>query len=195
MTIGTTQHKELNKEEKIELSRILKNTKRMEDDFVNQNLDLNKNKMTFCVDKEGNETTFISSKTQLQVLNKIFATTTRSVTENDKYDVTRDSQISRAKRIYSRKKENIKLLTTLFNNGGHMVRYFKYVTCSGNVSSKDVTPQRIRSFIDRLRNAYNDAEVIEKDGKRYLLTPIEFRETMVKLDIYKDIDHLCEDFQ
>lgn len=195
MTIETNQREDLTKEQKIELSRILRNTKRMEDDLIKNNLDLNKEEMTFCVDKDGNKTSFISSKTQIQVLNKVFANTTRSVTESDRYDPDRDSAISRAKRIYSRKKENIRILTTLLNNGGHMVRYFKYVTCSGDISSPQVTPQRVRSFIDRLRNAYNEAEVIEKDGKTYLLTPIEFRETMVKLNIYPSIDHMFEIYQ
>lgn len=194
-TMTTATQSNLSTEEKIELSRILRNTKKMENNLTKHNLDLNKNKMDHCIDKDGNATTFISSKTQFQVLNKVLAATTKSVTESDKYDPEQDSSITRAKRIYSRKKENIRILTTMFNNGGHMVRYFKYVTRSGDISAEVVTPKRIRDFIERLRVAYKDAEVIEKDGKRFLKPSLEFRETMLKLNIYDSVEHMCEDFQ
>lgn len=178
----------------IELKRIIRNTKKMEEDFIKNNLDLNKNKFTESTDIDGNKTIFISSKTQEQVINKILAATTKSVMESVVYDNT-DNSISRAKRIYSRKKENLKIISTIFKNGGHMVKYFKYVTQSGNVSAPTVTEKRIRCFIDRLRNAYRAAEVFHEDGKRMIIIPLEFRETMVKLNIYNSLDYIIEDFQ
>lgn len=194
MTNTTANATDSTKQESVERSRIIRNTKRMEEDFIKKNLDLNKNEMTHCKDKDNNKTTFISSKTQEQVIHKLMASTTKSVMESDKYD-ERDNSVSRAKRIYSRKKENLKIITTVFNNGGHMVKYFKYVTKSGNVANPEIDDRRIRSFINRLRDAYNHAEIIKVENKRMMRLPIEFRETMVKLSIFKDNEQLVEDFQ
>ncbi len=185
---------EKTKDESVERSRIIRNTKRMEEDFIRKNMDLNKNEMTHCKDKDNKKTTFISSKTQEQVIHKIMASTTKSVIESDRYDET-DNSISRAKRIYSRKKENIKIITTIFNNGGHMVKYFKYVTKSGNVANPEIDDRRVRSFIKRLRDAYHQADIIQVDGKRMMKPPIEFLETMVKLNIFENTELVIEDFQ
>lgn len=194
MTNATANITESSKQESVERSRIIRNTKRMEEDLIRKNLDLNKNEMTHCKDKDNKPTSFISSKTQEQVIHKVMAATTKSVMESDKYDDT-DNSVARAKRIYSRKKENLKILTTIFNNGGHMVKYFKYVTRSGNVANPDIDERRIRSFINRLRDAYHNAEIVELEGKRMLKLPIEFRETMLKLSIFTDTEQLIEDFQ
>ena len=182
------------KKENFELGRIIRNTKKMEEYFIKNNLDLNKNKIQGCTNVDGEDTNYIFSKRQELVINKILAVTTKSVVENDKYDHT-DSSIARAKRIYSRKKENIKIISTLIPNGGLMVKYFKYVTKCGEIPSPKVTDKHIRNFIDKLRNAYHNAEVVYVDNKRMLLTPIEFRTAMEKLNIYDDIDHMVEDFQ
>ncbi len=182
------------KSENFELTRIIRNTKKMEDNFIKNNLDLNNKRIEGCTDIDGNETKFIFSKRQELVINKVLAITTKSVIESDKYDES-DNSIARAKRIYSRKKENIKIISTLLSNGGHMVKYFKYVTKCGEIPSPTVTDKHIRNFIDKLRTAYRNAEIIEVDGKRMLRPSIEFRTSMVKLKIYNDIDHMVEDFQ
>lgn len=185
-TENTTEH---TKQESVERSRIIRNTKRMEEDLIRNNLDLNKNEMTHCKDKDNNPTTFISSKTQEQVIHKVMAVTTKSVMESDKYDET-DTSVSRAKRIYSRKKENLKIITTIFNNGGHMVKYFKYVTRSGNVANPEIDDRRIKSFINRLRDAYHNAEIIEVDNHKMLKLPIDFSDTMLKLNIFEKENQL-----
>lgn len=177
-----------------ERSRIIRNTKIMEHNFMVKNLDLNKNYMDFCEDRDGNETKFIFSKTQENVMNRILAEVTRSVSESDFYDDT-DTAIKRAKRIYSRKKEIIKIMTTVFDNGGHMVKYFKYITRSGTVTSSDITQKHVRNFIKRLRDSYNDAEVIVIDDERYLKPQDRFMNAMVKLDIYESDDTLRHDYQ
>lgn len=188
----TMQSENLDKTALNERRIIIRNTKRMEDNFIKKNIDLNKEEMTNCRDQYGKQTSFISSKTQEHVINRILAETTRSVSESDKYDSS-DNSVARAKRIYSRKKENLKILSTVFNNGGHMVKYFKYATRSGDISSKAVTSQLVRNFIDRLRNAYRQAEVIYIDGERHLKMPENFTKSMVKLNIFEHEDQLCLD--
>lgn len=198
----TTYSETLDEQELNERRIIIKNTKKMEYNFIEKNLDLNHNEMTFCknkdgetVDSDGKPIKFISSINQSRVINRVLAETTRSVSESDKYDDS-DNSITRAKRIYSRKKENLKILSTIFNNGGHMVIYFKYVTSNGNApKSADVSSKKVLTFIQNLRDAYNKAEVIYQDDKRYLKLPEYFNKTMVKLGIFNSEDHLCHDFQ
>lgn len=177
-----------------ERSRIIRNTKIMEHNFMVKNLDLNKQYMDFCVDRDGNKAHFLSSKTQQNLMNRILAEVTRSVSESDVYDDT-DTAVKRAKRIYSRKKEIIKIVTTLFDNGGYLVRYFKYVTSKNTITSSDINQQHVRNFIKRLRDGYNNAEVVMVDEDRFIKPQERFSKAMVKLDIYDSEDVIRHDYQ
>lgn len=179
---------------KHEHSKIIRNTKLMEHNFISRNLDLNRNELDFCKNSLNEKINFISSKTQINLMNRLLAEVTKSVIENDTYDET-DTNIKRAKRIYSRKKEIIKIITTLFDNGGFMVKYFKYVTKSGSVTSKDITGKHIRNFIMKLRSAYNGAQIMDVEGDRYIKPDDKFIASMVKLDIYSGDDLIRHDFQ
>jgi len=177
-----------------ERSKIIRNTKIMEHNFIVKNIDLNRNFMDFCEDRDGNKTNFIFSKTQENVINRILAEVTRSVSQSTYYDES-DTAIKRAKRIYSRKKEIIKILTTVFDNGGHMVKYFKYITKSGTVTSRDITQKHVRNFIKRVRDSYNESEVHIIEDERYIQPQERFMKSMVKLNIYKNEETLRHDYQ
>lgn len=168
---------------------IVKNTKIMERDFIENNLDLNKEFISGCTDVNGNATNFISSHTQEYIINKVFAEVTRSVMNSPFYDDT-DTSIAKAKRIYSRKKEIIRNLITLFDNGGYVVKFYKYVTRSGNVYAKTVEHKDVRKFISQLHHAVKDAEIVVVDGVQMLKLPEQFLNTMVKLGIYENVDVL-----
>ena len=115
------------KKENFELRRIIRNTKKMEEDFIKNNIDLNKNNIQGCKNIDGDDIVLQADTS---------------------FDI-----------------------------------------------SPKVTDKHIRNFIDKLRNAYHNSEVVYVDNKRMLLTPIEFRTAMEKLKIYDDIDYMVEDFQ
>lgn len=166
-------------------SQVIQNTKNMEHNFIVKNLNTRNKYMDFCRNSKNEHTNFICSKTQTFLLNKILSEITLSVSDSLVYDDT-DTSLSRAKRIYSRKKEILNIISVLFDNGGFMVRYFKYINKINSINSYTVTKGSVINFIKRIREAYNNAYKDSVDLEIYIKPKEDFVDLMIKLKIYNE---------
>ena len=164
---------------------IYRNTKRMEYNFVEKNLDPNGYFIENCINNYGEKVNFIFSRKQRVLLNLLFSEITSSVMETDLSNNMNSSE-NRAKRIYSRKKELIKNLITLFDDGSLMLKYFKYITNTKDILSKSIKKESIRLFLIRIHNAVKHSDRLNINGVEKIILPNYFVLPLLKLNIYNE---------